>query len=86
MTSPRIVASPESWNHQSAYASLKASAKRFAGLDNARALIRQSRQIRYLRNVQLVQVAADENRAVKESAEIAQNPRPTEDALLVQTA
>lgn len=50
---PEISLNPELWSHQSAYASLKADAMHFAGLENARMLIRQSRQIRYLRYVQL---------------------------------
>lgn len=85
-TNPILAASPETWSHQTAYASLKASAKHFAGLENARMLIRQSRQFRYLRNVQLAHAAIEAKRAEEESAEIGQLLTPAEGEILVQAA
>lgn len=74
-------AAPELWSHQSAYASLKASAMHFAGLENARALIRQSRQIRYLRYVQLEHLQTQRKQEESERSDA-----PTETAELKKAA
>ena len=45
----------ESWNAWTAFASLQASARNFAGLENARAFIGAAREIRRLRYKQLAE-------------------------------